>query len=118
MLLSVLFCVNVFSIFLFLKDLKAKHSQDFKEIMEIILNLCQNHLKNDRLAASLIKTVDLTIQNDLLAGDELMEAHIPVHFLDAFLVNVKITKDMTKLNAYIDLFCDILQFEEDRIRER
>ena len=82
------------------------------------MNLCNNHLKNDRLATSLVKTVDIIVQNDLLKNEIIKEAKIPVEFLEAFLDNVKVAKDMGKLNAYIDLFCDFMQFEEDRIRER
>ncbi len=41
-----------------------------------------------------------------------------LEFLNLFLDNVKVTKDMSKLISYIDLFCDMMQFENDRIRER
>ena len=82
------------------------------------MQLCQNHLKNDRLATSLIKAVDIIIQRDLLVDQKINEAHIPVEFLNAFLENVRVTRDMQKLNSYVDLFCDMLHFEEDRIRER
>lgn len=98
--------------------LKKAKTEDFKECIEILLHLCKNHLKNDRLATSLIKTVDLVVQNDLLCEEHITQAHIPVEFLNLFMENVRVTRDMTKLHAYVDVFCDLLQFEEDRIRER
>ena len=110
--------INIFLTELFYQILKKENKQDFREVIEIILQLCRNHLKNDRLAISLIKTVDLIVQNDLLVEEQITQAHIPVEFLNLFMENVRVTKDMTKLNAYVDFFCDMLQFEEDRIRER
>jgi len=101
-----------------LKTLKAEKNEIYREIVTLLLGLCQNHLKNDRLATSLIKTIDLAVQNDLFDDEGLREAHIPTEFLDAFLANVRLTKDYQKLNVYVDLFCDMLQFEEDRVRER
>lgn len=101
-----------------LKTLKNENKKDFLAIIKIILQLCNTNLKNDRLGTSLIKTVDLIVQNDLLFDEEINEAKIPVEFLSVFMSNVKSTKDMTKLNAYVELFCDMLQFEDKYIRER
>jgi len=107
----------------FLKELKEfylnkEKKEDFKEIIEIILTLCQHHLTNDRLSTSLIKSVDLIIQNEFLNDDFIRNEHLPHRFLVVFIENAKVTKDMQKLLAYIDLFADMLQFDEERIRER
>ena len=101
-----------------LKALKAGQNGAYRDVVTLLLGLCENHLRNDRLATSLIKAVDLLVQNELFEDEGLREAHVPVEFLNAFLANVRVTKDIQKLNAYVDLFCDMLQFEEDRIRER
>ena len=90
----------------------------FRDIIDNTLTLCKTHLKSDRLSSSLVKTVDLIIQNDYLNDDILNDKNYPLEFLNLFLENVKVTKDMSKLISYIDLFCDMLQFENDRIRER
>ncbi len=107
----------------FLKELKEIYmNQDkkiyFKELIDNILILCQNHLTNDRLSTSIIKTVDLIIQNDFLNQDLIKSDHIPFKLITIFIDNVKVTKDMQKLIAYIDLFADMLQFEEERVREK
>ena len=107
----------------FLKELQAMKADEtkqlmFVEIIEHILELCKSHLKNDRLATSLIKSVDLMVQNDLLNSKLISDKHIPVEFMNTFLANVKVTRDMQKLTSYVDLFCDMLQFDEERIRER
>ncbi len=39
-------------------------------IIEKLLNLCRTHLKNDRLSSSLIKTIDLIVQNGFLNDDK------------------------------------------------
>jgi len=101
-----------------LKALKAGQNGAYRDVVTLLLGLCENHLRNDRLATSLIKTVDLLVQNELFEDEGLREARVPVEFLNAFLANVRVTKDIQKLNAYVDLFCDMLQFEEDRVRER
>lgn len=92
--------------------------QEYLELVEKILNLCQSHLANDRLSTSLIKAVDLLIQNDFLSDEFIRSNHLPLKFLVEFLNNVKVTRDMQKMISYIDLFADMLQFEEERIRER
>jgi hypothetical protein len=107
----------------FLKQLQQlKSNQEtkeiFRDIIENTLNLCKTHLKSDRLSSSLVKAVDLIIQNEYLNDDILSNKNYPLEFLNLFLENVKVTKDMSKLISYIDLFCDMLQFEKDRIRER
>ncbi len=43
---------------------------------------------------------------------------MPVEFLNAFLPNVRVTKDNHKLYTYVDLFCDMLKSEEDLVSER
>ena len=107
----------------FLKEMKEMfmnkdQKQEYLELVEKILNLCQSHLANDRLSTSLIKAVDLLIQNDFLSDEYIRSNHLPLKFLVEFLNNVKVTRDMQKMIAYIDLFADMLQFEEERIRER
>lgn len=109
----------------FLKQLQLLNKTDetkpiLHDLFEKLLNLCQTHLKNDRLSASLIKSVDLIVQNGFL-NDEKMEK-FRTEFLCLFLENVRVTKDMQKLHAYVDFFCDMLQFNNDgennKIRER
>jgi tubulin-specific chaperone D len=93
------------------------------DLIEKLLNLCRTHLKNDRLSSSLIKTIDLIVQNGFLNDDTLKKYRI--EFLNLFLENVRVSKNVQKLNAYVDFFCDMLQFEstenevkENRVRER
>ena len=105
----------------FLKEfttMSSNNVEQFVQVVEIILQLCSKNLKNDRLSSSLIKTVDLMIQNNLLSQETVRAKNLPVAFLNTFLENVKLTRDMQKLISYVDLFCDFLQFEEDKIRER
>ena len=101
----------------FLKELSSmKFNQTFRQVLDTILQLCRTSLRNDRLSSSLIKTVDLMVQNNLLSDDSVRE--YPAQFLSAFLDNVKVTRDMQKLISYVDLFCDFLQFEAERVREK
>jgi ribosome-binding factor A len=83
-----------------------------------LLELCKKHIKNERLGFSLVKAVDLVIQNDFLDSNLTDNSQYPNEFLTVFLENVKTTRDMSKLNAYVDVFCDMIQFEQDRVRER
>ena len=58
----------------FLKQLQVlKADKDtknvFRNIIDKILKMCESHLKNDRLSGSLVKTVDLIIQNGYLNED-------------------------------------------------
>ncbi len=95
------------------------------DLIEKLLNLCRTHLKNDRLSSSLIKTIDLIVQNGFLNDETLKKYRI--EFLNLFLENARVSKNVQKLNAYVDFFCDMLQFEsnsldseikENRVRER
>ena len=104
----------------FLKQLQIFNKSEDKlimcELIEKILSLCKTSLKNDRLSASLIKSVDLIVQNGFLNDPKLKR--YPVEFLSLFLENVKVTKDMQKLFSYIDFFCDMLQFNSDNDKEK
>jgi hypothetical protein len=107
----------------FLKQLQIESTNKenkavFVEIINKVLGLCGTHLRNDRLSSSLVKAVDLIIQNGFLNDESLKSYNYPVQFLNLFLENVKVTKDMQKLFSYVDFFCDMLQFTEDRVRER
>lgn len=104
-----------------LKELKLIEKQDineFKNIIEKMLTLCKQNLKSDRLSASLIKAVDLILQNGLMSDQVLIDANYPYEFLNVFLENVRLAKDMQRLISYTDFFCDMLQFEDPKIRER
>jgi tubulin-specific chaperone D len=95
---------------------------EYAKILANILSICSSHLKNDRMGVSLIKSVDLLIQNGLLneslVGESGESKNVRNEFLNIFLENVKLSKDMSKLIAYVDLFCDMLQFDDERIRQR
>jgi hypothetical protein len=75
----------------FLKELKSiekENSTQLKAIMEKILALCRSNLKSDRLSSSLIRAVDLIIQDGLL--EKFPE--LPSLFLNVFVENVSTTK--------------------------
>lgn len=75
----------------FLRELKAIEKENLNElrvIMEKILILCRSNLKGDRLSSSLIRSVDLIIQDGLLKNLN----EFPVLFLNVFLENVNTTK--------------------------
>lgn len=105
----------------FVKELKLiekENFESFKDIIDILLGLCRQHLKGDRLSSSLIKAIDIIIQNGLLFNQTLVDMNYPVEFLNVFLENVKLTRDMQRLISYTDFFCDMLQFNDDKLRER
>jgi hypothetical protein len=105
----------------FLKQLQLfskNDKQTYKMLIAKLLELCKKHIKNERLGFSLVKAVDLVIQNDFLDSNLTDNSQYPNEFLTVFLENVKTTRDMSKLNAYVDVFCDMIQFEQDRVRER
>ncbi len=100
-----------------LKQIEKEQPEVFNCIINNIFNLCKQILAQEqttnstksttnefRLSLSLIKSMDIILQNGL---------QIPnlKEFLVVFLNNVKLTRDMTKLISYIDLFCDILLVE-------
>ena len=77
----------------FLKELKLVEREseaEFRVVIEKLLDLCKEHLKCDRLSLSLIKTVDLVVQNGLLSKDGMSD--FPQKFLVVCLENVKNTK--------------------------
>jgi tubulin-specific chaperone D len=96
---------------------EATDRLEFAKIIACVLALCASHLKNDRMGTSLIKSVDLLIQNGLLNNEKCEDdaTSVPNEFLNLFLENAKISKDMSKLIAYVDLFCDMLQFDEPQL---
>lgn len=101
-----------------LKQIEKENAQDFRDIIEKLFTLCQAHLKVDRLSNSLIKTIDLLVQNDFFLNPILnSDINYPLEFLNLFLENVKLTKDMQRLISYTDFFCDMLQFEDEKIRK-
>ena len=108
----------------FLKQLQLLNKSDetkaiMHELFDKLLGLCRTNLKNDRLSSSLIKSVDLIVQNGFLNDDNLKKFRL--EFLNLFLENVRVTKDMQKLHAYVDFFCDMIQFNnegENKVRER
>ncbi|CAF1120944.1 unnamed protein product, partial [Brachionus calyciflorus] len=100
------------------KIIEQENPLDFKFLIDKLLNLSRVHLKIDRLSCSLIKTVDLLIQNDLFSNPILTEdINYPLEFLTLFLEHVKLTKDMQRLISYTDFFCDMLQFDDEKIRK-
>ncbi len=107
----------------FLKEMKLiarEQPQLYTQLHNKLLELCRLNLTNitvganntneNRLATSLVKTYDLMTQNDLNI-ENLPEC------LSIFLSNVKVTKDMTKLILYVDLFGDVLltELNKDKI---
>ena len=81
---------------------------------ERLLALCARELSNERMSMSLVKTVDLCVQNGFLG------AASAARFVPLFADNVRTSKDIGKLIAYVDLFCDMLQYEaeSDEIKQR
>ena len=106
----------------FLRELKLIEKENpalYSHLMGLLLEFSRSNLAQTtssglststtagnefRLATSLIKTVDLIVQNS-------MQIERLDEFLAVFLANVKLTKDMAKLSLYIDLFCDVLLAE-------
>lgn len=75
----------------FLKELKAieKDGVDaLRAIIDKLLGLCRVNLKLDRLSSSLIRAVDLVVQDGLLKN----LPEFPTLFLNVFLENVNTTK--------------------------
>ncbi|RMZ99376.1 tubulin-specific chaperone D [Brachionus plicatilis] len=100
------------------KQVEEESAQDFRDLVEKLLALCKVHLKVDRLSSSLIKTVDLLVQNDFFANGVLnADKNYPLEFVELFLENVKVTKDMQRLTSYTDFFCDMLQFDDEKVRK-
>ena len=56
-----------------LQDLYAKEKPSFMCLMKNLLKITKENIKNDRLSASLVKTVDLIIQFNLLNDQELVD---------------------------------------------
>jgi hypothetical protein len=101
-----------------LQLLSKQDKQTYQILIYKILELSKKYIKNERLGFSLVKTIDLIIQNDFLNINLIDNHQIPNDFLTIFLENVRTTRDFAKLNMYINLFCDMIQFEKDRVRER
>lgn len=101
-----------------LKQMEEENGEKFRDLIEKLFSLCQVHLKVDRLSSSLIKTVDLLVQNEFFSNPILKtDKNYPLEFLNLFLENVKQTKDMQRLISYTDFFCDMLQFNDEKIRK-
>lgn len=75
----------------FLKELKSIEKEDtnaLRVIMNKLLVLCRTNLKSDRLSSSLIRAVDLIVQDGLLRT----LPDMPHLFLSVFIENVNTTK--------------------------
>jgi tubulin-specific chaperone D len=82
-----------------------------------LVKISQENCKNERLITSLIKTIDLILQYNLLNDDELINEDIPTEFFNVFLENCRKSSDIQKIMTFIDFLCDMLQFK-DRLKER
>ena len=60
-----------------------------------MLQLTRENIHSDRLAISIIKSVDFIVLNGFLNDIELIKCdHVPAEFINVFAENVKVTKDI------------------------
>lgn len=100
-----------------LQDIQASDRSLFMNTIRNLVKISQDNNKNERLVASLIKTIDLILQYNLLNDEEIIKEDIPTEFFNNFLENCRKSLDIQKLMIFIDYLCDMLQFK-DRLRER